>query len=242
MAALAANIGSRELDVLVPLNHLPNGTRVYIAASGHGDRLRFAPLAEALAGVNCELVMLQPPLNKTLAPFESTEALGACYASIIAGQQHHGPIIIAGFSIGGNAAIETCRALESSNIKVKKLVLIDSSYPRKLLKVKTLWRISRFLVEKLHLSELSINRRTLGTLFGDDGLSAQVYALSHYQPQSLCINSQLVISSGFTVGGRWLFQPWRKVFSNLDEQVIKGFHGTLFDRENVKALAKIIAG
>ena len=92
------------------------------------------------------------------------------------------------------------------------------------------------------MNELSINRRTLGTLFGDDGLSAQVYALSHYQPEPLCINSQLAISSGFTFGGRWLFRPWRKVFSNLDEQVIKGFHGTLFDRENVKALAKIIAG
>ena len=240
VAALAAFIVNNEQEVLVELNHLVGAKRVYLAVSGHGDLVRLKPLAEALAGLNHQLVILQPPVNSQLSAFDSIEQLGQCYASLIALQPNQGEVVIAGFSVGGNTALETCRHLLKTGVAIKKLLLIDTTYPRWFLRLPLMWRACGFLVTKLRLGELNINRRTLGTLFGDEGLNMQIYALSDYQPQPLGLNTQLIISTGFNRSGRWLFRPWRKVFNQLDEQLLPGFHGTLFDRACVNDLAKLI--
>ncbi|MFT4927235.1 MAG: amino acid adenylation domain-containing protein [Phenylobacterium sp.] len=240
VAQLATAIVQRHQPLMVNLSEHQQGNPIYLAASGHGDALRFMPLAEAL-GADSHLHMLQPPIGRGYATYNSIGELAEYYAALIEQRHHQSPPIIAGFSIGGICALETARRLVGRGVPIGGLVLIDTAYPSWLLRRTRLWRLSGWLVRALRLQELSINQRTLGSLFSDPGLNGQIAALSSYRPAPFSLPTTLLISSGFSRWHRLLFRPWRRVFQQqLTEKPVAGFHGTLFAPEHVATLAEII--
>ena len=78
-----------------------------------------------MAGV-CDVRMMQPPVGE---PIRRITDLATRYADAIQalGQQ---PGFVAGFSIGGVAALETARLLERRGVPVRGLILIDTVYPK----------------------------------------------------------------------------------------------------------------
>jgi acyl carrier protein len=208
---------------------------LYLAASGHGDLLRFQALAREL-GSAFDLYMLQPPGEDAGSMVELAER----YADWIAAHPAQ-PGYLAGFSIGGVAALETARALQRRGIEPAGLVLIDTIYPRALLRAKRLWRLSGKLTKWLHVQELSMNGRRLGAMFSDPGLGAQINALGHYQPAPYAGRALLIKSSGLLNWQRWLFLPWRRLIGDsLQEYVTPGLHGSLFESGNVTPLAEAL--
>ncbi len=237
---LSNAIVQRHHGLMVNLSNHKDGTPIYLAASGHGDALRFGPLADAL-GSTCNLRMLQPPIADGYTAYNSIEELAQYYAALIEQQHHQSPPIIAGFSVGGVAALETARQLTARSVPIESLILIDTTYPMRMFSRNALWRFCGWLIKSLGLQELSINQRTMGSLFSDPGLNGQIAALNKYHPAKLNVPTTLIISSGFSRWYRLLFKPWQRVFKKpLNEQHLEGFHGTLFAPEHVGELAKII--
>ncbi len=236
VATLASAVIQSHQPLLVNLSDDNTGAVLYLAASGHGDALRFEPLVKALGADFC-VKMLQPPIHGQY----STSELAEYYASEIE-QHHHGvPPLLAGFSVGGIAALETARRLVSRNVPFNKLVLIDTVCPVWIFRKTPLWFVLRWLVRRLRLHQLNINQRTLGSLFEDAGLNGQIKALGKYQLNPYALPVTLVVSSGFNRWHRVLFRPWRKLFKHqLSEHKLEGFHGTLFAPEHVEGLARVI--
>ncbi len=212
---------------------------LYLAASGHGDLLRFQQLAAALAP-HCGVQMLQPPPGE---PVRSLDRLAAAYGEHIrervrsqpAGQ----PVCIAGFSVGGVAALETARWLQAQGVTVQSLVLIDSVYPRWLFRQPWLWKLLGWLTRSLYVQELSMNGRRLGAMFKDAGLVGQVLALHAYRLQPYPGEVQLLRTSGLARWQGWLFGPWRKRLQ-LREQEVQGLHGSVFEPGRVTGLAQCL--
>lgn len=237
---LAKALIERHHPLMVNLSKHEYGTPVYLCASGHGDALRFVPLAKALKG-NFHLIMLQPPELEGYTTYHTIGELAQYYADMIEHRHHHQPPVIAGFSVAGMSALETARRLISQGVSIASLVMIDTTYPQRLFNRPRLWRICRFLVNSLNIQHLSINQRTLGSLFNDPGLNGQIMAIKSYRPAPLSIDIQMIISSGFNRWYKLLFKPWKNLFAHhLKETHLDGFHGTLFNPEHVEGVAKVI--
>jgi amino acid adenylation domain-containing protein len=211
---------------------------LYLAASGHGDLLRFQSLAQALDG-RFDLHMLQPPDAASVA---SIGDLADLYAERIVARGDS-PGYLAGFSVGGIAALETARRLRERGLAVNGLVLIDTVYPSALVRAWRLWQGFGWLTRLLHVQELSMNGRRLGAMFSDPGLVAQVMALGGYCPAPYEGTTLLIKSSGLANWQRWLFRPWRGLLARgqIAEAESPGLHGSLFDPGNVGALAARLA-
>lgn len=209
---------------------------LYLAASGNGDLLRFQNLARALAGT-FDVKMLQPPTDET---FKTVAELAVMYANEIAAQRQDAGFV-AGFSVGGVAALETARVLKNTGAALRGLVLIDTIYPQAALGGATSWRVLGWLVRNLHVQELSLNGRRLGAMFNDPGLISQVIALVGYKPANFDGPTWLIKSSGLASWDRLFFRPWRKhLTSSLREELVPGLHGSIFDACNVGAVASAI--
>ncbi len=209
---------------------------LYLAASGHGDLLRFQNLARVL-GPACDVHMLQPPTDTTM---RSITELAARYADCIAA---HGRVAgyVAGFSVGGIAALETARVLQQRGVPLRGLVLVDTIYPKAVLGGTTSWRVLGWLVRKLRVQDLSMNGRRLGAMFNDPGLVGQVMALSGYRPAEYAGATLLIKSSGLTTWDRWFFRPWRRLMgASLSEAQVPGLHGSIFEPSNVGELARAL--
>ncbi len=209
---------------------------LYLAASGHGDLLRFQNLARVL-GPACDVHMLQPPTDTGT---RSISELAARYADCIAG---HGRVAgyVAGFSVGGIAALETARVLQQRGVPLRGLVLVDTIYPKAVLGGTASWRVLGWLVRKLRVQDLSMNGRRLGAMFNDPGLVGQVMALSGYRPGDYAGATLLIKSSGLTTWDRWFFRPWRRLMgASLTEVQVPGLHGSIFEPTNVGELAKAL--
>ena len=182
--------------------------------------------------------MLQPPFNTAMGNIDD---LAKLYADAITA---HGrmPGYLAGFSVGGIAALETARTLQQRGLPVLGLVLVDTTYPASVMGGTAFWRLSGWLVRRLHVQELSLNGRRLGAMFNDPGLVSQVMALKGYKPSGYDGPTLLVKSSGLASWSRWLFQPWRRLMpTKLVEHQIKGLHGSIFEAGNVHELATVVA-
>jgi len=235
--AAALNTQAAPPGIMVNLGVDTGRVPVYLAASGHGDLLRFKNLARAL-GNACDLHMLQPPFNGGI---HCIDDLANLYADCIAG---HGraPGYLAGFSVGGIPALEAARLLQQRGVPVLGLMLIDTTYPASLMGGTAFWRLSGWLVRRLHVQELSMNGRRLGAMFNDPGLVSQVMALNGYKPSGYDGPTLLITSSGLANWSRWLFQPWRRLMpGRLAEQQIKGLHGSIFENGHVNELAAVLA-
>lgn len=234
--ASALEEASGPARLLLPLGLQLGDRTVFLAASGHGDLLRFQALARAL-GPRVNLLMLQPPND---GKFESMSALAALYADKIAPRAHTA-VTIAGFSVGGIAALETARTLQARGIEVRELVLIDTVFPGPLLRRPRFWRLLAWLTRNLYVQELSMNGRRLGAMFSDSGLVSQVMALHDYRPQAFAGRTCLIKSSGLANWDRWLFRPWQKLpHGELRIREITGLHGSVFEAGHVDALAAVL--
>ncbi|MEO7940875.1 MAG: thioesterase domain-containing protein, partial [Burkholderiaceae bacterium] len=209
---------------------------LYLAASGHGDLLRFQALADAL-GSRCDLRMLQPPTDKG---FKRIKELAVMYADSIQAQGD-APGFIAGFSIGGIAALETARLLEQRGTPPRGLILIDTVYPKVAWAGSFYWHLFTGLVRLLRLHELSINGRRLGAMISDAGLVGQVRSMGGYRVGSFQGPTTLIKTSGLLRWDRPLFGSWRTLIGErLQVRRVAGLHGSIFAAGQVRDLAKVL--
>ncbi len=222
--------------MLIPLTRdVDAGTvPLFIAASGHGDLLRLQNLARAVASV-FSVHMLQPPMGMPVASISDlAEKYVDCIESL-----GLGACFIAGFSVGGVAALETARVMRTRNLAVRGLVLIDTIYPKAMFGGTASWRMLVWLVRNLHIQELSMNGRRLGAMFNDPGLVGQVMALKGYRPAEFELPATfLVKSSGLASWDTLFFRAWRRLIGpTLKEFEVPGLHGSIFETSNVSDLA-----
>lgn len=216
--------------------HLRRGRLpLYFAASGHGDLIRFKNLSAAL-GDACDFFMLQPPRDLAIT---SIDSLAEHYAEQIV--ELGRPGVLAGFSVGGIAALETARCLNGRGFPVGKLLLVDVIYPGRLMRSAIFWRAMGWLARHLSAYDLSLNGRHLGALFNDPGLVAQIDAMAAYRAEACEQSVCLIKSSGMVRWQHWAFRAWGKLFgSNLTEIEVRGMHGSIFEQDNIAALAAAI--
>ena len=243
--ALALAEDTAESGLLIKLDQAHRNTDgtphpstvLYLAASGHGDLMRFQNLARTL-GNTCELRMLQPPSASTITTIAD---LATLYVSSIL-KLGHGPCYLAGFSVGGLAALETTFQLQQAGVEVKGLILIDTIYPSRLWGGTTFWKLLGWFVRTLHIQDLSMNGRRLGAMLNDPGLVGQVMAVSGYRASAVTGSVNLIKSEGLaTTWNRLLFSGWQgHLGQRLVERRVQGLHGSIFDDRNVVELAKAI--
>jgi amino acid adenylation domain-containing protein len=209
---------------------------IYIAASGHGDLMRFQVLAHAVQD-SCDLRMLQPPLGQ---PISSVAQLANFYADLIESQGGL-PGYVAGFSVGGIAALETACALQDRALPIQGLMLIDTLYPRAIWGGTLFWRLFVWCVRKLRLGELTLNGRRLDALVNDTALVGQVMAMSGYRARGFEGRTLLIKTSGLARWDWLFFAPWRRLLKNrLSERLITGLHGSIFEAKQVPELAALL--
>jgi amino acid adenylation domain-containing protein len=233
----------------VPLLPLPPLFPLYLAASGHGDLMRFQTLASALDDT-CTLHMLQPPSASTVTNIAD---LATLYADCVVAQnaepgtgqgrhQSASPCYLAGFSVGGLAALETARQLQQRGMDVRGLILIDTIYPSRLWGGTLFWRLLGRLVRTLRIQDLSMNGRRLGVMLKDPGLVGQVMAVSGYRAIRFNGPTLLIKSAGLARWDRLLFSGWRRLMgARLAEHTVAGLHGSMFDPSHVTQLAQSMA-
>ena len=222
--------------LLITLSENKAACPFYLAASGHGDRIRFANLAKQLNG-SCTLHMLQPPTpsDKPL----SIEDLAKAYAEAIL-QQNKAPGFIGGFSIGGIAALETARILAEQGKPPRGVLLLDTAYPRWPLKSPVLFWLLHAFSKCFHLNKAVINGRYLGIMFADPGIATQLLALQNHHIKPYHYPVVLFISTGMQPLNCWVFSKWSKIFSKLTRQTIPGTHGGIFQPPHLQHLVTAI--
>ena len=236
---LAVALGRRIAPpgMLVRLTAAHGRVPLYLAASGHGDIMRFQVLARLLEG-RFDVYMLQPPMDLQV---KSVGELAELYVHCIRAQGREAGVV-AGFSVGGIAALETARLLDQSGA-LRQLVLLDTIHPRSLVGGVASWRMLGWLVRTLRVQELSMNGRRLGALFNDPGLVSQVMVLRGYRPAPFAGPATLVRSSGLAQWDRLFFRLWRRSLApGLREQRVPGLHGSIFEPANIEYLAGALAG
>lgn len=234
-AALAPERCEASQDILLPLNPPSGRPAIYLAASGHGDLMRFRRLA-GLLGEAADVFMLQPPFD---GPISSMDELAEAYAGHIVEMGR--PALLAGFSVGGIAALETARQLQDRGFPVSHLCLIDTVFPGAILRSAVFWRFLGWSARHLHVQQLSLNGRHLGALLSDRGLLAQIDAIATYRPAPCAVATSLIKSTGMLRWERWVFRPWRKLFVvGLREREVPGLHGSLFEAGNIGELARML--
>lgn len=223
---------------VVSFNVDSNRIPIYIAASGHGDLLRFQNLAQALEDT-CDIRMLKPPMGK---PITSIVDLAHVYADLIE-EQGALPGYVAGFSVAGITAMETACILGQRELPILGLVLIDTIYPRAIWGGTFFWRCFVWFVRRLRLQDLTLNGRRLGAMVNDEGLVGQVNAMTGYRPRRFEGQSLLIKTSGLARWDRWFFKPWRAFMRDtLTEAQIEGLHGSVFESGRVAELAAVLRG
>ncbi len=223
-------------SLLVSLGETTRKANLYIAASGHGDMLRFKALAKSLGGV-ADLHMLQPPGNMERL---SIEELAALYAEKIAIRGDKS-IYVAGFSVGGLAAIETAKNLQLRGLPVQTLFIVDTillKIPRPLL---FMWRKLTKILTKWHIArQREAGSRLLSALL-DSGLLLQVNAMNDYQIPKYDGDSLLIKSSAYRYIHWLLLGRWSQYLVGSYNQIqIATSHSRFFEPGKVDRLADAI--
>ncbi|MBB4843912.1 syringomycin synthetase protein SyrE [Paucibacter oligotrophus] len=235
IAQLAEALGTPQArpGILRSMGYSAGAAPLFLASSGHGDVMRLQNLARALKG-DANLFMLQAPLDPAPA---SMPEFAKLYADCIAAQGAE-PGWLAGFSVGGVSALATALELQARGRPPRGLILLDTIHPDALFGGTASWRTLGWLVQKLHVQELSMNGRRLGAMFSDPGLVSQVLALRGFRCPSYEGPVLLVKSSGLASWNRLLFQPWqRSMPKTLQTREISGLHGSIFEPQHVDELA-----
>lgn len=187
---------------------------------------------------SCDLHMLQPPGASTISTIPD---LARLYVSSILNQRP-AACYLAGFSVGGLAALEAAAQMQQAGVNVRALILIDTIYPSRLWGGTLLWKLLVWGVRTLHIQDLSMNGRRLGAMLQDPGLVGQVLAVSGYRPSEFNGPIHLIKTTGLaTTWDRLLFSGWRRLLGQgLATYTVKGMHGSMFDDANVTGLAQVI--
>lgn len=222
--------------VLVSLGDTLLGTSLFIAASGNNDALRFQSLANEMKGF-CDLYMLQPPGNEVNL---TTKELAALYADEIA-EKGTEKVYLAGFSIGGLAALETAKQLQIKNIQVEHLFIVDSILVALPSAALFLWHSLSNLENKLGRFAKYLFPPYLRSLLNDKGLFLQVKAMKRYQLEKGSFKVSLLKSNSFGWLQPYLAKKWRRVFGEqLHEFKIETTHSGFFETGKVSELAQIL--
>lgn len=223
---------------VVKFNAESNKVPFYIAASGHGDLIRFQALAEELSDTY-DVRMLQPPLGQ---PIAGVSKLAELYADIIESQDAL-PGFISGFSVGGITALETACVLQKRGYPLRGLILLDTLYPRAIWGGTIFWHLFVWMVKNFRLSDLMMNGRKIGAMINDTALVGQVLAMAGYRARRYEGRTLLVKTSGLS---RWewlFFAPWRNLQKGrLTECLIPGLHGSIFEADQIGELARVLRG
>jgi len=221
---------------------LPNSerelTHFYLAASGEGDYFRFRALADKL-GNSCKLHILNPPrVDNGVA---SIEEIARGYAALIAQHKQH-TFYLGGFSIGGITALETARILGLHyNLKPECLILLDSVYPRGLLRSGRLFSLLKILVKSPIFQWLNLDKRRLTAMVNDPAMQTQIAGLAQHRLQPYEGRAVLLSTSAFWPLKRLLFCGWTKIFKDpLEMRKVSGMHGGMFLPLHLPTLSKAI--
>lgn len=235
--ALDSMSSDTEPQLLITLSNQQNTTSLFIAASGHGDYLRFSNLANALQEIS-NVYMLQPSIidNK----HDSINTIAQHYADKI---MQHGddPFYISGFSIGGITALETARILVKQGTPPKGVILLDTIYPRWPIQSPTLFKLLKYLTGFFNLNRTILNNRRLEAMLNDTGIKVQLNGLPKHKIQGVDLPINLVLTKGM-----WMFQPlffssWSRLFNKqLTRHSISGLHGAMFQQPHLQQLIEII--
>jgi acyl carrier protein len=222
--------------VLVSLGDTLQGTSLFIAASGNNDALRFQSLADEMKGF-CDLYMLQPPGNEVNL---TTKELATLYADEIA-EKGTEKVYLAGFSIGGLAALETAKQLQQKNIQVEHLFIVDTVLVALPSTVLFLWHSLSKLENKLGRFAKYVFPPYLRSLLNDKGLFLQVKAMKRYQLEKGSFKVSLLKSNSFGWLQPYLAKKWHRVFGEqLLEFKIETTHSGFFETGKVSELAQIL--
>ena len=86
-----------------------------------------------------------------------------------------------------------------------------------------------------------MNGRHLGALFSDPGLLGQINAMADYRVQPYAGKTVLIRSSGLVRWEPLLFRAWRRVVAaDSPELVVRGLHGSMFEKANVDELSEVL--
>lgn len=224
--------------VLHTFNNHSGTPALFIAASGEGDFIRISNLASLLNN-HCSVHMLQPPSrkNKSLLPIHT---IAQHYADNII-KNSSPPYYIAGFSIGGITALETAKILVAKGKPPKRLILLDSIYPRWPLCSPTLFKLIRLTVNTFSLDKRILNNRKIGVMLNDPGIRSQLKALPHHNIQGIEIPVDLILTKRMWMFHPLIFSTWKKLFKqHLTHYSVSGLHGEMFQFPHCQRLAIII--
>jgi thioesterase domain-containing protein/acyl carrier protein len=236
---LSQEQASIVMPLLITLSENKTACPFYLAASGHGDRIRFANLAEQLNG-SCTLHMLQPPVpSGNSSNHLSIETIAKAYAEAIL-NRNEAPGYIGGFSIGGITALETARILAEQDKPPRGVLLLDTVFPLWPLKSPALFWLFRSFSKFFHLNKTVINGRYLGVMFADSGITTQLIALQNHKIKPFDYPVGLFITTGMKPFNLWIFSKWSDIFSNLTRHSITGSHGGIFQPPHLQNLVNAI--
>lgn len=233
---LSQEQASIVMPLLITLSENKTARPFYLAASGHGDIIRFSNLAEKLNG-SCTLHMLQPPPPSDC--YLSIEAIAKAYAEAIL-NRNEAPGYIGGFSIGGIMALETARILIEQGKPPTGVLLLDTVYPHWPLKSPVLFWLLRYFSRFFHLNKTVINGRYLEVMFADPGIVTQLLAVQNHKIKPFDYPVVLFISTGMKPIKLWALSKWSDILSNLTRHPISGSHGEIFQPPHLQILANAI--
>ncbi|AWB65213.1 hypothetical protein C2869_01580 [Saccharobesus litoralis] len=243
VVSLASVLETLQPPTCINLTFNPQGKTLFIAASSHNDVLRLTNLAKAL-GAEYSVYVLQPPL--TMEPNNpssalTVESIAKHYASVISQYNFTQPITLAGFSVGGVYALETCRHLLNSKIVVEHLFLIDTTYPvlpnMSVLICKLFNKFAQ-LVRRFQQPIIPVYMRNL---VNDPGLRTQIIGLKSYRPLPINLSTTLIQSKQLLWFHRLTLSFWVKLCAQkLSTSLVAGKHNTLFLPTQVKGVAQAI--
>lgn len=220
-------------QLLVSLGDTSRKVSMYICASGNGDMLRFKALAKEMYGV-CDLHMLQPPGNQTTIEIKE---LATLYATKIK-QRGESEVYIAGFSVGGLAALETAKLLGAKEVAVKELFIVDTILLRMPKLGLVIWQ---FLLKRLSKSDRLLKKlisTNMANTLNDKGLFMQVKAMGRYKLTPYDGSLVLLKSSAYRYLQKWLLGGWtNKVNKDLVSYEIDTSHSGFFEPGRVEKLA-----
>jgi len=226
--------------------HTASQATLFLAASGHGDALRFRALAEAL-GNRCSLVMLQPwPDAAGPGGSPSVADLARDYADLIeVHADSHGAaaVHLGGFSVGGVVALETARLLTHRGRPPARTFLLDTIYPFRLLFAMPLWRAILMLSKAFGGDRGLARRRLVEAALNDQALVGQARAMRGYRLAPFAGPVDLLVSSGLAWLSPILHRPWsiRMGKGVVARLAVPGLHEHMFDPPHVEDLARTIA-
>ncbi|MDD2760502.1 MAG: thioesterase domain-containing protein, partial [Methylomonas sp.] len=224
-------------STLCTLSKEKHSTHLYLAASGEGDRLRFQALADAMAGC-CMVHMLLPP--RALSGQTSLETIAQEYVREIR-RNPDGNIFLAGFSIGGVTALETARQLERMGTAPRRLILLDTVYPRWPLQSHWLFKMLQWLSGRLLLNRITLNDRKLQAMLTDPGIIAQLAGLNRHRVRPFKGEVLLIMTDRLRLFGCWFYAGWFRLLGDrLKTAHVPGLHGAMFQARNLPALSSII--